>query len=223
MKDKLTIMALFAIVGITSGLVGYTFSTSEEVSPATSYVISGLSGHLIVEARDSDGNLKAYRQTDNVITNVGENCALRALFSTGSFGTGVGSLVCIGAMTKPFTTIQLGTGTTFEQDTNTNLVTPITDSGLDILNGLGSVVWNNATGVDLTDAAKVVISKTFSVTGTKAVTEAGLFNGTDIPTNGMFARKTFAAVNVNNLDTLTVSWTIYVGNSTALGLGSPNN
>ena len=222
MKDKLTIMALFAIVGITSGLVGYTFSTSEEVNQvATSYTTSALAGHLTIEARDGDGNLKAYRQTDNVITNTGENCALRALFSTGSFGTGVGTTVCTGAMTQPFSAIQLGTGTTFEQETNKVLVTPITDSGLSI--AVGSVTWTNATGVDLTDAAKVVVSKAFTVTGTKAVTEAGLFNGTTDNTNGMFARKTFAAVNVLNGDTLTVNWTVYVGNATAAGIGTPDN
>ena len=222
MKDKLTIMVLFAIVATTSGLVGYTFSTSEEVKQAgTSYAMNGLSGHLTVEARDSDGNLKAYRQTDNVITVTGENCALRALFSPTSLATTSGTTVCTGGLTKGFSFIELGTGTTFEQSTNGALVTPITDSGLAITGG--SLTWTNATGSDLTDAAKVVIAKSFSVTGTKAVTEAGLFNDTASATNGMFARKTFAPVTVNNLDTLTVSWTIYVGNATAAGIGSPDN
>ena len=61
-------MALVAIVAAVSGLVGYVSSTSEEVSPATSFVTSPLiTGHLTVEARDSDGNLKAVRTSDNAI------------------------------------------------------------------------------------------------------------------------------------------------------------
>lgn len=222
MKDKLTIMVLFAIVGTTSGLLGYTFSTSEEVSQAgTSYALNGLSGHLSVEVRDDDGNLKAYRQTDNVITVTGENCALRALFSPTNLATTSGTSVCTGGLTEGFSYIQVGEGSTFEQSTDVALVTPITDSGLGITGG--SVTWTNATGVDLSDAAKAVIAKSFSVTGTKSISEAGLFNGTSDSTNGMFARKTFAPVTVNNGDTLTVSWTIYVGNATAAGIGNPDN
>ena len=221
MKDKLSIMALIAIVGVASGLVGYTFSTSESVNPATSFATSAfLSGHLELEVKDSEGNIKAYRQTDNVITNTGENCALRALFSPAGFGSDVGTTVCTGGITVPFTAIELGTGTTFEQATDTALTTPIlaaTDSGLAIATAT-TVTWTNATA-NLSDSAKIVVAKTFTASTSQTITEAGLFNGTDINTNGMFAHKTFAGVGVVSTDQLTVQWTINVGNSTTSGLG----
>jgi hypothetical protein len=46
------------------------------------------------------------------------------------------------------------------------------------------------------------LDKTWNVTGTKAVTEAGAFNAASVGT--MLGRQTFSAVNVANGDTLQV-------------------
>jgi hypothetical protein len=220
MKDKLSIIALIAIVGVASGLVGYTFSTSENVSPATSFATSALlSGHVELEVRDSEGNIKAYRQTDNVITTTGENCALRALFSPASIGSNAGTGVCVGALTEAFSFIELGTGSGTEQSTDITLFTPITSGTLAIAPA-STITWTNSTtNTGATNAAKVVLSKTFTSDGSNTITEAGLFNGTSANTNGMFAHKLFTSVSIANNDQLTVEWTINIGNSTATGIG----
>ena len=43
-----------------------------------------MSGHAELILRDMDGNIKAYSQSDNVITNVGDRCASERLFEAGS-------------------------------------------------------------------------------------------------------------------------------------------
>ena len=215
MKDKLSIMALIAIVGVASGLFGYTFSTSENVSPATSLATSGLiSGHLALEVRDSEGNIKAYRQTDNVITTTGENCALRALFSTGNIAANGGTNVCVGGLTEGFTSIELGTGSGTEQSTDIALFTPITSGTLVIAPATTITYTNSTTNTGSTNAAQVLLSRTFTSDQSVTVTEAGLFNGTATNTNGMFAHKLFTSVSIASADQLTVQWTINIGNST---------
>lgn len=219
MKDKLPTIALMAIVAVGAGLVGYTFSTSEQVSPATSLASSALmTGHLMLEVLDENGNVKAYRQTDNVITRVGEDCASKALFAPTSYNTGGEGLgSCKGAVTQPFSFIALGNGTTTETNSDTDLVTEHTITGL--TTAAGAVTFTNSTGGagTSTGAAIISITKQFTNSGSStSVSEAGLFNDTAVNTNAMFARKTFTPVTLNNGDALTVTWSINIGNSTTL-------
>lgn len=218
MVQKASTMALVAIVAVAAGLVGYFSTTSAEVSPATSFATGGLlSGHLTLEVRDADGNLKAYRTSDNVIVANAENCVAKAIFAPDRYSAG-GSTAgasnhCSGAVTQPFAFIALGTGTTQEQNTDNDMQTQTAATGLTIT--AGSVTQTNSTGA-LSNAASTVIANTFTNTsgGTVNVSEAGLFNSTDTATNGMLAHKVFAAVAVANNDQLTVSWTVNMGNTT---------
>ena len=41
-----------------------------------------LLGHVTMVAQDPSGNIKAYRQMDNVVTNIGRTCTAAALFGT---------------------------------------------------------------------------------------------------------------------------------------------
>lgn len=219
MTNKLSIIALVAIVAVSAGLVGYASSTSEVVSPATSFASSALvSGQMTLELRDSEGNLKAYRQTDNVITANGENCVAKALFAPARYTAGgvTSGGTCVGAITVPFSFIALGTGTTQEQNTDNNMQSQTSVSGLGIASG--TVTFTNSTGSGTPSTASVVsIAKTFTAgAGPTNISEAGLFNGTDGSLNGMFAHKTFTPITVNNGDSLAVTWTINIGNSTSL-------
>lgn len=219
MKDKLSIIVLVAVIAAGTGLIGYTFSTSEEVSPATSFASSALvSGQMTLELRDSEGNLKAYRQTDNVITRTGEDCASKALFAPTSYNTGgSGSGSCAGAVTSPFTFIALGTGTTTETNNDVDMQAETAVSGLTIVPG--AVTFTNSTGGagQATGAAVISITNTFTNAGASTnISEAGLFNSSAVTSNGMFAHKTFTAITVGTSDQLTVTWTINIGNSTTL-------
>ena len=221
MIEKLSIMAIVAIVAVTAGLVGYTSATLTEVSPATSFAASPLvSGHVTLEARDSDGNLKAYRLSDNAITRNGEDCVAKALFTANRFNSGTAtSGFCLGAITKPFVFVALGTGTTQEQGTDNAMQAQTAQAGLDLPTvGGGSITtWTNSTGGAGGGSAQIVITKAFTNTGgTIAISEAGLFNDTAASTNGMFAHKVFAPISLATNDQLTVTWTINLGNTTSI-------
>lgn len=220
MTNKLSIIALVAIVAIGAGLVGYASSTSEVVSPATSFASGALvSGQLTLELRDSEGNIKAYRQSDNVITRNGEDCAAKALFAPARYNTGgvTSGSTCVGAITAPFSFIALGTSSTTETNNDVALGAQTSVSGLTISSG--TVSFTNSTGGagSGTGASSIQIAKTFTAgAGPTTITEAGLFNSTDATTNGIFAHKTFTGIVVNNGDSLAVTWTINIGNSTTL-------
>ena len=101
-----------------------------------------------------------------------------------------------------FTYIAVGTGTNAAAAGDTTLQTEITDSGLARAAATASRVTVDVTN----DGARLVL--TFSVTGTKAVTESGVLNASSAGV--LLCRQTFSAVNVVNGDTLQVTWTIDV-------------
>lgn len=103
---------------------------------------------------------------------------------------GTGSQAAIGY-------IAVGTGTTAAAAGNTALETEITDSGL----ARAAATVSNVTTTTTNDTEQFV--KTFTVTGTKAVTEEGLFDASS--SGNMLARQVFSAVNVVNGDSLQIT------------------
>ncbi len=101
-----------------------------------------------------------------------------------------------------FTYIAVGTGAVAPAATDTALGAEIIDSGLARANSTASRVTTDVTN----DTAQLV--NTFSVTGTKAVTESGVLNAASVGT--LLCRQTFSAVNVVNGDSLQVTWKIDV-------------
>ena len=100
------------------------------------------------------------------------------------------------------TFIAVGTGTTDANVADTTLETELAASGLS--RAAGTVSLETTTVTD--DTARV--TKTFSVTGTVAVTEAGLLNAASA--GSLLARRVFAEVNVVNTDSLAVTWDVSV-------------
>lgn len=101
-----------------------------------------------------------------------------------------------------FTYIAVGIGTTAAAATDTALESEIVDSGLSRAAATVSRVTTDVTN----DSARM--TKTFTVTGTKAVTESGVLNAGAAGT--LLARQVFSAVNVVNGDSLAITWTIDV-------------
>lgn len=101
-----------------------------------------------------------------------------------------------------FTYIAVGTGTTAANAADTTLETELATSGLSRAAGTASRTTTDVTNDTAT------LSKSFSVTGTQAVTESGILNAAS--TGVLLARQTFAAVNVVNGDTLVITWNIDV-------------
>ena len=226
MKEQYkTIAALGAIIALSGVLtVNLTlgFFGNDNVS-ATSSITSGyMTGHIVLTAHDADGNIKAYRQSDNIIVNQGEDCAIRHLFSNGTSG---GSNNCGpdagGVARGKFTYIAIGNQTNLVAATDSNLQLNRehnqTSSGFNRAQA-DSVVLTAATG---TTPAKVVLTKAFTLasgascglgTSTCSVSESGLFNSTFAPnTDALFARQTFTAIPVDVGESLTVEWTVNIG------------
>lgn len=98
------------------------------------------------------------------------------------------------------TYIGVGTGTTAANVANTALETEITDSGLERASASVSLVTTTVTN----DTAQMVV--TFTVTGTKAVTESGVLNASS--SGSLLCRQVFSAINVVSGDSLQITWKI---------------
>jgi len=96
------------------------------------------------------------------------------------------------------TYIGVGVGTTAAAATDNALQTESTASGLTRATATISLVTTDVTD----DTAQAV--KSFSVTGTVAVTESGMFNASSGGT--LLARQVFSAINVVNGDSLEITW-----------------
>lgn len=226
---KYTTTILFGVsLAVVAGLFGSgLFGVSITKADQTNLDTSGLfTGHVTTIVRDSQGNIKEYRQSDNLIVNQGENCALKLLFQQAP--AAAGNTVCAGANTIGFHFIEIGNVSATQSGTP---ATPIsTDFRLyGSHNNTGSagnnpglvrkaattVTWTNNTSATSTAAASVVMAATFTNSGSssKTVNESGLFNDTaaNFQTDGMFARQTFSTITLSASDSLTVQWTVNIG------------
>jgi len=96
--------------------------------------------------------------------------------------------------------IAVGTGTTSPASGDTTLQTELASSGLT----RASATVTNTTVTVTNDTCQA--TTTFTVTGTQAVTESGLFNASSGGT--LLCRQTFSAINVVSGDTLQVTWKV---------------
>lgn len=125
------------------------------------------------------------------------------IFSNGITNAGravISGLINGSGTPAAFTYVAVGTGTNAFAATDTTLQTETAASGLTRAAGTVSLVTTTITN----DTAQVL--KQFTVTGTVAVTEAGLLNASS---NGsLLCRQTFSAINVVNGDTLQITWKV---------------
>lgn len=149
-----------------------------------------LNGWIKLDHFDKEGNLIETVETPNALTNSGFN-EVAGLFCNDQSGS-----------YTAFDYIAVGTGTTTATATDTQLETEITDNGLARAASTGTLVTENVAN----DTAQFV--KSFSVTGSEAVTESGVFN--DGSAGTMLCRQTFSAINVENGDTLQITWKVTV-------------
>lgn len=137
--------------------------------------VAGLSGEFEVFLYDSSGNLKEYRKVKNITVNSG--------FSAVCDMMGQGGV-------EPFKYCAIGTATNAPDASDTSLGGEIAR----VQGGytkVSNTVWQN--------------EATFGAgTGTGAITESGLFNGSSGGT--MLCRQTFAVINKGENDTLVITW-----------------
>lgn len=128
--------------------------------------------------RDADGNIKEERHIHNTVPNTGLYGIADQLLASPSIG-------------KP-DYMELGTGT----PAATKLGSYVTDSRT----ALATKTRNNAV---------VTMTCTFAAgTGTGALTEAGIFNGSTQDAGQMYVSASFDVVNKAAADSLTITWTL---------------
>jgi len=133
-----------------------------------------------------DGKLIAFEVGKNLITNAG--------FAAGAARVG-------GISMDAFDYVAVGTGTTAADVTDTALESEITDSGL--ARAQDAAPSRSTTSVT-NDTLE--INYTWTVSGSKAITEAGLLNAAAAGT--LFARRVFSAYNVVSGDTFAITWKV---------------
>ena len=117
---------------------------------------------------------------------------------TNAGAAGVASRINGSGSEAAFTYIAMGTGTTAAAVGNTTLETELSTVGLSRAAATASRSTTDVTN----DTAQ--LDKTFTITGTAAVTESGVLNASS--GGVLLARQVFSAINVVNTDTLAVTW-----------------
>jgi hypothetical protein len=214
-------VALAVVAGLFSstifGLVGT--KTDAQTNPSAATLMTG---HVETVVTDAVGNVKEYRQSDNIIVNDGENCVIKMLFGAdGGASIGSGTNTCTGAITSGFRIIAIGNSTVPAGNSNSTLLAEYTAA-----NGNAALARQLATTITLTNStvatgvsqATALLEATFTNGGSNGqlVSESGLFNSTDLNTDGRFARQQFTGVSLNNGDSLTVRWTVNIGGTSVI-------
>lgn len=174
-----------------------------------------LKGRYQIEVRDRHGNLKPTFQENRLgrfFLNRGWEIVLPGITGTWALSyktpnlvvsagkAGVASRINGAGSEAAFTYIAVGTGTTAADAADTTLEAEITDSGLERAAGTATRTTTSVTN----DTAQ--LAKTFSVTGTKAVTEVGVLNAASAGT--LLSRSIITTKNVVSGDTLTITYKI---------------
>jgi len=197
MSDKRATYAIGAVaagLALVLGLI--TAVPASDVS--INYVPLGIMGHAEVVLKDTDGNIKAYQQSDNVVVINGQDCAADAIFGSKT------ALCSAGA--SPFTWIGIGSGTATAVDTNTKLQAAVLTRTGNLV--LDSPATKGATG---TGAMKTIVG-TFTLAGPTTVAEVGLFDAGPGVGPDMFSRINLASpITAASLDTITITYKITVG------------
>lgn len=205
MKQYARIVLLGTALAVTASMLGFygisatSFGLAQPAS-ITSY--APMMGHVTLTVYDADGNIKAYRQTDNTIVDEGDNCMSGQVFDLTS-----GASCSNGAQKFDILAIGSGGGACASQpaETVTALTTEIT-----------TPARGNATTAVLTAAsggssASVQLQRAFAFTSTLTVDEAGVLNSASTTADQMLAAQCFSDINVVSGDSLTVTWTFTVG------------
>ena len=228
MKQGTTVLALLGVAIISAGL---TFAVAQnDATPNLSAPLpkagSFVNGHVTVYLHDENGNLKAFRESDNQILNRGLEAILKQTFGNwttnnpvaggSTFNLTNGNQMQAGSVKS----MSLGTGgETATKAVTGNLGSIAGFTGTCANKTAAFVLSNGGANANPSIGTKLVIvtNVTFSGGGAdtcagSSIDEVGLFTSTDGGTDAtggiLFARQTFSALTVGASDTLTINWDI---------------
>ncbi len=226
MKTTYVVALIAAISAVSIGAIALNGFTVPLAIASVSPESGTMMGHVEYVLRDSNGNIKTYVQSDNSVVDIGDNCVMSYAFNPSE-----GDSDFCDATTNGFRFIGIGNATattTSEATTLTNqapTVATSTNDGLMAMRTDSALVFTNSTDggtVVIATESPFTFSTSSSTTNATTVLSAGLFDATCTATAGictayaspqnMFSVQTIS-VAVGDGDSLSVTWTITVGNS----------
>jgi len=196
MSDKRATYVLGAVaasLALVLGLITAVPASTINVTPSSLDVM----GHAVIVLKDSDGYIKAYRQTDNIVPINGKDCA-----ATRIFGDATANFCNDGAAV--FDDIEIGTSSAALADTDTSLLDPIT------LDRTGNLIGGSPAVSGGSGSIKI-IEGTFTLGGTETIAEVGLFDGPDVGDDMISRFLLTPAITAGFDDTVTITYVFEVG------------
>jgi len=180
-----TIIALSAITVIMAT------NYSEELGTSSLKSQAAIVGHVTLTAYDDDGNVIAYRQTDNTVLDDGDDCISELIFTV-SGGT------CSANTT--FDRIYIGTGdSSGATEGSTALVAANAQTGF------ASAVMTTATAGN---GANTLITANFFNVG--ATIQEASIQESAVTASSVLAIQSFSAIPLGGSDDLTIQWTVTI-------------
>ncbi len=207
-NKNLAMVLIAAVVVSTGGVFAYTENTQPLQTTGSQKELPVVLGHIEVTAKDANGDIKAYRQTDNLVVSNGLNATINQLFGSAALAVPGSQLTNTAVSTFKF--VGVGTGSTGPVYTDTNLGT---QRGNKVSGTVSPISAGGGTGMGGQIVGNWAANRLQNGSGTATITEAGLFDGFANGTSNMYARQTFSAINVASADTLQVTWKITFSHS----------
>ncbi len=193
-RVKYIILASIIFVGIVGISQGQGLFELNDVNTITPTASLGYLGHVSVFLKDSDGNIKAYRQGDNTVVHAGRDCAADLVF-----GTDLGS--DCGLVDR----MAIGSSGASIGPTNTQLFDEATN-GKELITSTEFTLFTTASGGNNPNFHIVKIFTILAGDSGETMREAGLFDGSD----NLFARTFIGPVAVTTGYKLTIDWTMAI-------------
>jgi len=194
-KRAIALVVVVAFAGIFGASQAGMFALMD-ANPTTAVTTMRYLGHVTAVVYDSNGNIKSYFQTDNLIVDHGRSCTADLVFGTSLRGSAC-TIVDRMAIGSSSTAVDATDSDLFDKTTNLN-------KGPIALTDLFA-----ATGDAPNDDVMFTLSNTFVIDALdsgESIREAGLFDSS----GNMFARSLIGPFPVFTDDKITVKWKFIV-------------
>jgi hypothetical protein len=229
MKNSIAVFAIIAVAAIGIGATGISASTLATASTPILASNSAMMGHLEYTLVDQTGAIKAYGQTDNIVTTVGDRCIAESVFERNSADTEA-EADCANA-NFDYIVISNNTGVTLNDALDISDDQAGTGSQLGLLAsvqgavtlansnvGAGSVtatITNSAhpfTFTDSVNATNTLAAAYLMDAGCTLDSSAlGTLCADDVPSGEILAGQTLSSLAISSGDSLTITWTVTIG------------
>ena len=206
---NLAVIMMAAVAISAGGAFAFTQNIQTPQGPSEK---GGILGHITLVVKDEDGNIKAYRQTDNKVVDNGLKALVRLIHQGAN---NLETLSKNSTSAGSFTVIGVGTGSSTAPSQNQRVLESqrANKIGISTPSPYTSTSTTNVTstccGVQI--QATWPAGKLANATSNPAsIVEAGLFDNVAnaSSSSNMFARQTFGSISIGTSDTLQVTWTI---------------